>query len=60
VAFPSISTGGYGYPIGEASRTALKTVRSFVEREGAPAEVTFVLYSEKDFNTYTEALEELQ
>jgi len=59
VAFPSISTGAYGYPVREASRVALKAVKSYVENEGAPAEVTFVLYSENDFKTYVEALEEL-
>jgi len=59
VAFPSIATGAYGYPIREASRVALRTVKSYVESEGAPAEVTFVLYSENDFKTYMEALEEL-
>jgi len=60
VAFPSISTGAYGYPIREASRVALKAVRSYVESEGAPVEVTFVLYGEDDFKTYAEALEELE
>ena len=29
VAFPSVSTGAYGYPIGDASRIALKTVKEF-------------------------------
>jgi len=58
VAFPSISTGAYGYPVREACRVALKTVKSFVKSRGAPAEVTFVLYSENDFKTYMEALEE--
>jgi len=60
VAFPSISTGAYGYPVREASRVALKAVKSYVESRGAPGEVTFVLYSENDFNTYMEALEELE
>jgi len=59
VAFSSIGTGAYGYPIQEASRIALKAVKSYVVREGVPAEVMFVLYSEKDFKTYVEALEEL-
>jgi O-acetyl-ADP-ribose deacetylase (regulator of RNase III) len=59
VAFPSISTGAYGYPVREASRVALKAVKGYVESEGAPAEVTFVLFSENDFKTYMEALEEL-
>jgi len=60
VAFPSISTGAYGYPVREASVVALKAVKSYVESEGAPAEVTFVLYGENDFKTYAEALEELE
>jgi O-acetyl-ADP-ribose deacetylase len=59
VAFPSIGTGAYGYPVREASRVALKAVKSYVESKGVLVEVTFVLYSENDFNTYLEALEEL-
>jgi O-acetyl-ADP-ribose deacetylase (regulator of RNase III) len=60
LAFPSISTGAYGYPVREASRVALKAVKSYVESKEAPAEVTFVLYSENDFKTYMGALEELE
>jgi O-acetyl-ADP-ribose deacetylase (regulator of RNase III) len=60
VAFPSISTGAYGYPIQQASRIALKTVKDFLERQGGPSEVTFVLFSERDFKTYMEALKELE
>ena len=60
IAFPSIGTGAYGYPMREASRIALRAVKAFVEREGAPAEVVFVLYSENDFKTYAEALAELR
>ncbi len=60
VAFPSISTGAYGYPIREASRVALKAVKSYLESEGGPAEVTFILYTENDFKTYMEALDELK
>jgi len=60
VAFPSISTGAYGYPIRGASRIALKTVKSFAEREGQPAEVNFVLFSRADLETYNGALEEIQ
>ena len=59
VAFPSISTGAYGYPIQEASRIALRTVKGFAESEGRPAAVTFVLFSESDFRAYLRALEEL-
>jgi O-acetyl-ADP-ribose deacetylase (regulator of RNase III) len=59
IAFPSISTGAYGYPIEEASRVALKTVKGYVEREGRPAQVTFVLFSEEDLKIYVRALGEL-
>ncbi len=57
VAFPSISTGAYGYPITEASRVALGTVRKYVEKEGRPEEVTFVLFSEGDLRVYLETLD---
>jgi O-acetyl-ADP-ribose deacetylase len=30
VAFPAISTGAYGYPVGEATRIAVETVRSMI------------------------------
>ena len=55
VAFPSISTGAFGYPISLASRTALGTVKDFLEKEGGPDEVVFVLFSEKDRRVYEEA-----
>lgn len=59
VAFPSISTGAYGYPIEEASRVALKAVKDFVEKEGQPAEVTFVLFTEGDRGVYLRSLDRL-
>ena len=33
IAFPSISTGAYGYPIEEASHIAVKTVKEFLEKD---------------------------
>jgi len=45
IAFPAISTGAYGYPIEEASRIALRTVREFLEREDGLDEVVFVLFT---------------
>jgi O-acetyl-ADP-ribose deacetylase (regulator of RNase III) len=60
VAFPSISTGAYGYPMEDACKVALGAVKRFVEREGKPARVTFVLFSEGDLKTYLWALEGLR
>jgi O-acetyl-ADP-ribose deacetylase len=60
VAFPSISTGIYGYPAKEAAKAALAAVAEFLkEEERAPALVRFVLFDEKTFREYREALEEL-
>jgi len=57
IAFPSISTGIYGYPIAEAAPVALRTVAGFLaEEEGAPSLVRFVLFDEETFRVYREAL----
>jgi len=58
VAFPSVSTGAYGYPIGDASRIALKTVQDFLEKEDKLCEVIFVLFSEHDLKIYLNAAKE--
>ncbi|MBN1421966.1 MAG: O-acetyl-ADP-ribose deacetylase [Planctomycetes bacterium] len=59
IAFPSISTGIYGYPIEEASRVAAGAVRDFVRERGAPEEVIFVLYSPADLEVYERLFDEL-
>lgn len=52
VAFPSISTGAYGYPIEDASRVALKAVKEFLEKEAGVDQVVFVLFSENALEAY--------
>ncbi len=59
IAFPSISTGAYRYPIEIASQIALKTVKDFLEKENQLDEVTFVLFSENAFEVYTNKAEEV-
>jgi O-acetyl-ADP-ribose deacetylase (regulator of RNase III) len=54
VAFPSISTGAYGYPIGEASRIAVNTAKDFLEKEEKLERVILVLFSESDLQLYLE------
>lgn len=59
IAFPSISTGAYGYPIREASRVALRAIRDFLEEEDGLDEVRFVLFTEGDLKIYEEAAMEV-
>jgi len=58
VSSPSIGTGAYGYPAGEAARIAMMEVVSVLESEGdAPSEIRFVLFDDGTFGAYREALE---
>ena len=59
VAFPSISTGAYGYPIEEAARVALTTVRDYLKSHLQIQLVRFVLFGQKAYQVYEEALQEL-
>ena len=59
MAFPSISTGIYGYPVEEASRIALKTVMDYLKDYPEIKLVRFVLFDSKTYSVYEEALQEL-
>lgn len=59
IAFPSISTGIYGYPVAQAAEIALKTVALTLPDLHHVREVRFVLFSHADFETYSRALQSL-
>jgi O-acetyl-ADP-ribose deacetylase (regulator of RNase III) len=59
VAFPSISTGAYGYPVEDACRVALEAVKEFLEKEDTLDEVVFVLFSESALKLYADKAEEV-
>ena len=52
VAFPSISTGAYGYPTAEASVVAMGAVKDFLVKEDRLERVVFVLFSERNYELY--------
>ncbi|OLC95446.1 MAG: O-acetyl-ADP-ribose deacetylase [Gemmatimonadetes bacterium 13_1_40CM_3_70_6] len=58
IAFPSISTGAYRYPVGAASRIAVDAVRAQLARPTAVELVRFVCFSDGDWDVYRELLEE--
>jgi O-acetyl-ADP-ribose deacetylase (regulator of RNase III)/8-oxo-dGTP pyrophosphatase MutT (NUDIX family) len=58
IAFPSIATGVYGFPVERAAPLALQTVIDDLRQYQAPELVRFVLW-EENLKVYTRALEEL-
>jgi len=58
IAFPSISTGIYGYPIELAAPLAVAMVRSALAQDTSVEEVTFCCFSDADLAVYEAALAE--
>jgi O-acetyl-ADP-ribose deacetylase (regulator of RNase III) len=56
IAFPSISTGVYGYPVRPAARIAVATAREFIEPGRRLREVVFCCFSAADLAVYEELL----
>jgi len=56
VAFPSISTGIYGYPMDLAARVAVDAVRKSLSEFTAIREVIFCCFSAGDFAVYKQQL----
>jgi O-acetyl-ADP-ribose deacetylase (regulator of RNase III) len=52
IAFPSISTGAYGFPIKRAAPIAVATVRKALENANALQRVIFVCFSRSDYEVY--------
>ena len=57
VAFPSISTGAYRYPIEQAATIAVETVRQLVREPGPLELVRFVCFSAGDLEVYRRLLD---
>ena len=53
VTFPAVSTGAYGWPIDDAARIAVATVR---QSATAVQRVTFVLFGQPAYQAFEEAL----
>ena len=53
IAFPAISTGAYGYPLGEAAEIATSTVRAWLdENRDYPMQVVFCCYDARTCDAY--------
>lgn len=58
IAFPSVSTGAYGFPVDRASRIAITEMISFLKRCES-IEILAVCYNQKVYECYVKALDEI-
>jgi len=56
LAFPSLSTGAYGYPIPQASEVALGTCVEFLRMRQSPQRILFVLFDSATLESYHRTL----
>jgi O-acetyl-ADP-ribose deacetylase (regulator of RNase III) len=61
IAFPSISTGAYRYPVRDAAQIALNTVAEYLKTHTHQLQaVRFVLFDSKTYETYGTILRRIQ
>lgn len=58
LAFPSISTGVYGYPVEAAARIAIREIQTFLKAHPDFGPVIMCCFSAADYRTYSRALAE--
>ena len=56
IAFPSISTGAYGYPLAEAAKIALETAINYLKENTDIHLIRFVLFGQEAYDEYEKVL----
>lgn len=59
IAFPSISTGAFGYPMQEAAEIAFKAIKDYSSQLKNVRVIRFVLWSPADYNLHLEVLKQI-
>ncbi len=59
VAFPSISTGAYGFPMERAARIALRETKNFLEQNSSVEKVVLVCFGADSLQTHQVAFREI-
>ena len=58
IAFPSISTGAYGFPMDRAARIAVREIKRFLERNASVERVRLVCFGRSAAEIHSQALDE--
>ncbi|MFP3908256.1 MAG: macro domain-containing protein [Halobacteriota archaeon] len=56
IAFPSISTGAFGFPVERAAQIAFKTIKEMLSQLEYVKRIRFVLYGDKDLEVHQKAM----
>ncbi len=56
IAFPSISTGAYHFPLDRAAEIAVREVKNFLEKNDDLEKVIFIAFDDETYNTYKDIL----
>jgi O-acetyl-ADP-ribose deacetylase (regulator of RNase III) len=59
IAFPSISTGVYGFPLDRATAIALREIRAFLDKYNTIDKVICCTFGKRDYNTYIDTAEKI-
>lgn len=59
VAFPAISAGAYGYPMGQAALVAITETSRFLQEDTSVEKVVFACFNQRAHDAYTKAVDEV-
>jgi O-acetyl-ADP-ribose deacetylase (regulator of RNase III) len=59
IAFPSISTGAYGFPVERAARIAVTEIRNVLEKDTSVEKVILVCFDKRTYDCYSAAVTEV-
>lgn len=57
IAFPAISTGVYGYPLNDAAKVAVQTVKDFITESDQPKKIIFVCFGDDNYKAIKSFIE---
>ena len=60
IAFPSISTGAYGFPMDRAARIAVTEIKTFLEQNSSPEKVLLVCFGKSALEIHREAVAKIR